>query len=173
MTWPIVPILQRYALPIGVVLAIGVAYVYHRVELRDAQRAGYAACRADADDQMRRANDAYRKQEAEEREISRLHDVAHQEAQSALQSQIQSLTAARSVDIGRLRNCATAGRPAPAGAPKPTSEPNGATEPREHGVQAGKDLGRELVYYAGTCEQYRQQVISLQAWIAATHSTHP
>ncbi len=170
MTCPIVGILQRYAIPLGIVLAICGAYVYHRVELRDAQRAGYAACRADADDQMRRANEAYRKQEAEEREISRLHDVAHQEAQSALQERVDALTR-RNLDLGRLSK-RPASCPGAASAAEPAHKFDGQAWDDGHAMQAsvpaGSDLGVELVQYGAECESLRLRLRDLQQWVEST-----
>ncbi len=167
MIWPIVPILRRYALPLGILLAIGVAYAWHRTETNAARRQGYEQAQSEGKAAIAELDRQTALREAEEREISRAHEVASLESRNALQAQIDRLTA-RPVSLGRLQKCADRREPSAAGGSATTAQSDGGAGYREHDLPAQPDLGLELVRYAGTCEQYRRQLSELQAWVSET-----
>lgn len=138
-----------------------ISHVINKAEAR-----GYERAQAEMAARVATANAATAAREAEEREISRAHDFASLERTRALQSQIDGLTA-RNVDLGRLQGCA--GRRVASAAGKTSAAPviDGGASRAEHDLPTRGDLGIGLVRYAGTCEQYRQQLIGLQAWFNA------
>jgi hypothetical protein len=156
------------------VAAVLLAWISNKVNgaLEDAERRGFELCRSQATAAAAEAEKATLEREADQRELNRTTDIHWQEVQRDLQSRVDQLTAARSVDLGRLRECASARAPGAdpsAGGAAAAAEPDGGAGQRGHDLQAQPDLGIELVRYAGECEGYRRQVSELQSWISATH----
>jgi hypothetical protein len=81
-----------------------------------------------------------------------------------LQARVDTLTA-RTVDLGRLRNCTAASRHAPAGAGPAPTQSDGVPGNRIDDLQTQQTFGIELVRYAGECERYRSQLKALQDWL--------
>ncbi len=170
MIWPIVPILRRHALPLGILLALGTAYAWHRSETNAARRQGYEQAQSEGKAAIAELDRQTALREAEEREISRAHEVASLESRNALQARLDSLTR-RNLDLGRLRQ--PAGRcPSPARDAEPASLADASPGERGHAVPVAEDserqLGIELSQYGADCEALRLQVVSLQSWILAT-----
>lgn len=170
MIWPIAKLMQARAGAIIAVLALGTAYVYHRVELKAADRAGYQRAQTEAKAEIEKLDAATAAREAEDREIARTHDIAYQEQTRDLQARLADLTR-RNLDLGRLRQ-------RPGSCPAPTRDAStaaiadGPAGDRGHAVQAAEDseraVGIDLSTYGAECERYRQQVVNLQSWISET-----
>lgn len=167
----IVPLIRRYALPLGIFILIGTGYAYHRIELNKARRAGYAQAQAEMAADVVRANADTAAREAQARDVSRQHDEKQIKVNRELQNRVDSLTA-RNVDLGRLRNCASRREPT-AGIPAATTKPDGGAEQPGHAMPPGEDsgggLGLQLIRYGAECERYRSELAGLQAWLIANH----
>jgi hypothetical protein len=159
--------LARYWRVLAVAAVVGAILAYHTIQLDKAEQRGYDRATAEGKAAIAKLDAATAAREAEEREISRQFDIAYQEKARGLQDQIDRLTA-RNVDLGRLRKCADRREPKAAGASPAAAEPDGAAGRAFDDLPAGGDLGIQLVRYAGTCEQYRQQLNSLQSWVRET-----
>lgn len=168
--------LQKYWRVLAVALAVTVlvAWVGNTINkaIEDAEQRGRDQCRAEADAELRKRDAELRKREAEtleqeaaDRDIARTTDIHWQEVSRDLQSRVDSLTAARSIDLGRLQDCARRSRAAPAGAPAAAAQPDGSAGAGRHDLPVSGDLGQQLVQYAGDCERYRQQLTALQSWV--------
>lgn len=161
--------LQRYALPLGIVIVLGAGYAYHRVELRHARVAGYAEAEAEMAAKVATANAATAAREAQARAVSRQHDEKQLKVNRELQNRVDFLTA-RNVDLGRLRNRAAGRKPA-AGVPAAATQPDGGADHPGHAVPTREDpggvLGLQLIRYGAECERYRSELAGLQSWLKA------
>ena len=135
--------------------------------LERAEQRGYERAQHEADAALAAREREIAAAEADQREISRAHDIHYQQVTRDLQTRIDALTR-RNVDLGRLQVRANRSCPAPAGAAAAPAEPDGRAGAGGHDLQAESGVGRELVQFAGECEIYRRQVIELQGWISAT-----
>ncbi|HYC01608.1 MAG TPA: hypothetical protein VEC57_20930 [Candidatus Limnocylindrales bacterium] len=161
--------LARYWRVLAVASAIGAILYGIQLALDNAEQRGYDRATAEGKAAIAALDAATAAREAEEREISRTHDVAYQEKSRALQSQIDRLTA-RTVDIGRLRGCADRGSAAATSQASSTPVTDGAAGRAIDDLPAGGDhrggLGLQLIRYAAACERQRQQLIGLQSWVS-------
>lgn len=150
----VVPLLALAALLIGAGLWVR-SYGNERCEV----------CRrsvvAEYQQQLIEANARVAAAEAMADEISRRKDIEFQEERNALHNQIDDLLSRGEP----IRMCRPARRAERAEVSETTTEPDATDGHAEHGLQAGRDLRSDLVRFAGECEGYRQQVISLQEWI--------
>ena len=163
-----VAFLRRYALPIGIALVLGIAWAWHRVEINAARRQGYAQAQAEGKDLLAKREAEIAAAEAEQREISRAHEVHFLEVSRDLQSRVDSLSR-RNLDLGRLQvrtRC-----PKAAGEPAATPVLDAGTWDDGHALppaaDPASDLGAELLSYAAECERYRLSLKSLQEWVAS------
>lgn len=149
-------------------LLIAAALVAAGFWIRSYGKAQCERCRAqimsELQEQLDKANARVAAAEALADQISRQKDIEFQEERNALRDQIAELQSRREP----VRLCRPApGRVEAAGVPGAATEPDAADGRGEHGLQAGPDIGDDLVRYAGECEGYRQQVNALQDWITA------
>lgn len=157
----------RKVIAIALLVAALAAWIGSSINgaIEDAERRGLERCQREADAELRKRETETLEQEAADREAARLADTRWQEVNRELQNRVDALTAAGRVDLGRLQDCARRDRSAAAREAAAPAQPHGGAAPAEHDVPPVRDLGIELVRYAGECEQYRQQVKSLQGWI--------
>lgn len=153
--------LQRYALPLGIVLAIAAGYAYHRVELRHARVAGYEAAEADMAARVTKANAATAALEQRQREQSQKASQAWESERNELQGQVVNLLA-RGVTV---RVC----KPAASGGQLPgdgysTASFDGTAWVDDAPLRSGPDIGPALAVYGGKCEEYARQLSALQEW---------
>jgi hypothetical protein len=163
--------LARYWKVLAIAATVAGALILVTRCTEQAEQRGYERARAQAAAALVKREREIAEDETRLREISRQHDIRHQESTRALQARIDDLTT-RNVDLGRLRVRSRADCAAPAGAAPAAAEFDGGAWDRGHAVQASEtaagELGTELVRYAGECEAYRQRLIDLQGWVSAT-----
>lgn len=157
---------KRYAAPIGILVAFGLAYSYHLCAMNGAKRAGYRAAQAEMAAEVAIANQATAKINAENQRKADLAAQQWESQRNALESQVSSLLSKPHPAI-RLCKPAASGGQVPGTATAATS-PNGQPAGGLDAVRLGDDIGRAAVVLAGECERYRQQLSALQEWIRET-----
>jgi hypothetical protein len=162
MIW--LTLLRRYALPLGVLVVIGTAYAYHRVELNKAHRAGYAAATAEMAARVAKANAETEALEQRQRIQSQRAAQAWESKRNELQGQVDTLLA-RGVSVRLCKPAAARAVSVPGATRTATSADDSAG--RDVGaVQAGSNIGTQLVQLGAECERYRQQLSELQSWVS-------
>jgi hypothetical protein len=160
--------LKRYWRVLAVVVLLGAALSLYSCQIDQAEQRGYDRAIRKGEAALAKREREIAADEAKKREISRAHDIHFQQVTRDLQSRIDDLTA-RNIDLGRLRVRPRVSCPAAAGSTAAAAEPDGAAGQPGHDLPPGDDpereLGLQLVRYAGECERYREQVMGLQAWI--------
>ncbi len=157
---------RRYALPIGILLALGAGYWWHSAAVRSADHAGYARARAEMAAQVTRANDFARA--TEQASQKRTNEVAERYEQT-LQSLDDKYRAAAD-RLRRVRLCPSAGAvhvPSTTAAAASTPAPTGTDEfpgqaPPDPRVQ-------RLILLARDADGCAARLASLQDWARSIH----
>lgn len=170
MIWPIVPLLKRYALPIGILLLVTLAYGWHRTEVNGARRAGYDQARGEYKAQVDKANAATAARDAAARKAFQANESRWIGERSELQTQIADLA-------GRIKPVRLCKPAAPSGqlpgASAAASSSGGAGQSGVDAMQAGQDIGPAIAVFAGECESYRRRLIELKGrWPEQAISPH-
>lgn len=142
-------LLRRYWPVVAILAALGAIWVWHIGEVRQARKEGYAKATSEYQAELRKREAGY----AKERERSE-HDW---------QTQVADLQR-RAITIrpAPIRLCVNAPSvPAESAA----AGPDDPARERGHGLQAGPDIGRDLLVYAVECEHYRRQLKAIQDWV--------
>lgn len=160
MIWPIVPILQRYALPIGIVLVLALGWAWHRSAVNTARRQGYEQAQGEYAVLLAKANAAVAARDAQARK--RIHEVenAHQKALSDLDARYADAT----VPVVRL--CREPARrrelPAVSGSPALDTGPASADGlPRG----AAADIGPRLERLVRAADEQTQRLMACQSYV--------
>jgi hypothetical protein len=144
MTW------LKLAPYIGVLLLLGGLGAWHLSKVRAADRAGYAR----AMEEVRKERDTEKALYEHKREVA---ERDYQTKVSELETRVDHLLARPPV----VRVCH---QPSEVRVPKAASGADAAADTRP-AVQAGDDVGRDLVLYGRDCEATRRQLTALQGWI--------
>jgi hypothetical protein len=160
MIWPIVPLLRKYALPLGIVLVLALGWAWHRSAVNAARRQGYEQAQGEYAVQLAKANAAVAARDAQARSAFQTNETRWIGERSELENQISNL--AGRIRPVRLCPPVAARRELP-GAGAAAGSAGGAGEPGVDAVSSGPDIGPALLVLAGTCEQYRRRLIELKA----------
>lgn len=130
-------------------------------------QAGYKAAQAEMAQAVRKAEDATKAAEAKAAAITEAKDREWQTERNNLQDRITGLL---SRPAPAVRLCKPASRSAVPSIPATAGQPDGSAVESGPALRAGDDIGPALVQYGGQCEEYRAQLIRLQAWVASQRS---
>ena len=157
MIW--LPLLKRWAAPLAILAAFGLAYAYHLSAVNAAKRAGYAAARAEMASDLARANELTANVEAEQRTRIQEIDREHQTALADLDARYRNA-------LRPVRLCPDSSRrkvSSPATAASSDTGPAGRDElPGE--TQA--DIGPALTKLARAADEQTARLIACQAYVA-------
>jgi hypothetical protein len=147
MTW------LKLAPYIGALVMSGAFGAWHMAKVRAADRAGYAR----AMDEVRMERDTEHALYEHKREVA---DRDYQKQVSELETRVDHLLARPPV----VRVCKPSADKVRV--PEAVARPDAAADTRP-AVQTWPDIGGDLILYGRDCEATRQQLTSLQEWIAS------
>jgi hypothetical protein len=162
MIWAIGPLLRRFW-PVLAAVGFGLLWWWSwQRGMHQAEQRGYDKARGEMAAQVAQANAETAALEQRQRVQSQQAAQAWESKRNELQGQVNTLLA-RGVSVRVCKPVASAS-PLPGASPA-TASPDDAARGNVGAVQAGPDVGTQLVQLGAECERYRQQLKSLQDWI--------
>lgn len=155
--------LAKYWRVLAVAGGLAALLTLYSCQLDKAEQRGYERATAEMSARVAIANAATAALEQRQRIQSEQAAVAWESKRNELQGQVDDLLR-RGVSV---RVCKPAASAAPlSGAGTTTAGTDGPAGRALDAVQAGRDVGTELVQLGAECERYRQQLIGLQSWVS-------
>jgi hypothetical protein len=166
---PLLLFARRYWRVLAVSAAVAITLVLVSRCTDQAEQRGYDRATSEMAARVLAANAETEALEQRQRIQSQQAAQAWESKRNELQGQVDDLLARPPV----VRLCKpAAASPAPvSGAGPATARPDdGAGRPVDS-LQAGRDVGTQLVQLGAECERYRQQLSELQAWVMSTSAS--